>query len=160
MLTKENASFKYAIRYCEYCNKPMERKRYSNGELMSWTHYNRQKYCDKECMKAAFANKPKTGTSWMTVHYHARKLIPSGSCEICGSDRNIDVHHKDGNPQNNSIDNLQRLCRSCHMKAHRTQRKCLICGGKMKGLGYCNKHYIRYKKYGNPLWVSGKVVMK
>lgn len=21
----------------------------------------------------------------------------------------------------------------------------------IKGLGYCNKHYLRYKKYGNPL---------
>lgn len=146
----------HETRYCEYCGTPMERKRYSNGQLQCWTHYNRQKYCSKECMKAAFRAKPKTGTSWMTIHYHARNLLPNGCCEICGSTRNVDVHHKDGNPQNNTMGNLQRLCRSCHLKVHKHRRTCLICGDPVKGLGYCNKHYIRFKKYGNPLWKNGK----
>lgn len=141
----------HEMRFCAYCGKPMERKRLSNGQLMSWLHYNKQKYCNKECMRAAFKEMPKVGTSWMTVHYHARNLLPNGCCEICGSNRNVDVHHKDGNPQNNNQNNLQRLCRSCHMKAHRTQRVCSICGEKAKGLGYCNKHYIRFKKYGDPM---------
>lgn len=32
-------------------------------------------------------------------------------------------------------------------------KSCAIngCNGKYKGLGYCNKHYIRFKKYGDPL---------
>lgn len=141
----------HEARYCAFCGKPMERKRYSNGELMSWVHYNKQKYCGKECMSAAFKEKPKKGTSWMTVHYHARNLLPTGSCEICGSDRNVDVHHIDGNPRNNDLSNLQRLCRSCHIKAHRPQQTCSICGQKVKGYGYCNKHYIRFKKFGDPL---------
>ena len=146
----------HETRYCEYCQKPMERKRYSNGVLQSWNEYNKQKYCNRDCMKAAFKSKPKHGTSWMTIHYHARKLLPDGCCEICGSAKNVDVHHKDGNPQNNSPDNLQRLCRSCHMKAHRPHETCSICGTRAKGLGYCNKHYIRYKKYGDPLMVNGR----
>lgn len=144
------------IRYCAYCKKPMERKRYANGELECWNWYNRRKYCSMDCMKAAFRAKPKTGTSWMAVHYHARLLLPDGSCEICGSNKNVDVHHKDGNPQNNSLDNLQRLCRSCHIKAHHHAKKCLICGSRAKALGYCNKHYIRFKKYGDPLYVNGR----
>ena len=142
------------IRFCEYCKKPMERKRLSNGELLSWTHYNRQKYCDRECMKAAFRAKPHKGTSWMMVHYHARNLLPSGCCEICGSEKNVDVHHKDGNPQNNELSNLQRLCRSCHMKAHKQRHYCSICGKPVKGYGYCYKHYMRFKKYGNPMMVK------
>lgn len=141
----------HEVRYCEYCRKPMERKRWSNGKLQSWQHYNNQKYCNRNCMIASMKSNPKIGTSWMTVHYHARNLLPDGCCEICGSEKNVDVHHKDGNPKNNDLSNLQRLCRSCHVAAHRTRKPCLICGDKVKGLGYCDKHYQRYKKYGNPL---------
>lgn len=149
----------HKTRYCAYCGKPMERRRLSNGELMSWLHYNRQKYCNRECMKAAFRKKEKTGKSWMAIHRHARMLLPSGCCEICGSEKNVDVHHKDGNPWNNDITNLQRLCRSCHIKAHHHAKTCSICGAKVKGYGYCNKHYIRYKKYGSPL-MGAKGVME
>ena len=148
----------HKIRYCAYCSKPMERKRWSNGELQSWQHYNRQMYCNRECMRAAFQEKPKTGTGYMVGHYHARNLLSGGCCEICGSEKNVDVHHKDGNYLNNSLENLQRLCRSCHMKEHHVAKKCSICGAKVKGYGFCNKHYIRFKKYGNPLWLNGKEV--
>lgn len=150
----------HEIRYCEYCKKPIERKRLPSGELQSWLHYNKQKYCDRECMRAAFKAKPRTGTSRTITHLYARLLLPSGSCEICGSNKNVDVHHKDGNPQNNNIENLQRLCRSCHIRAHRVQKTCSICGARVKGYGYCNKHYMRFKKYGNPYMVNGKVVME
>ena len=146
----------HEIRYCKYCGKPMARKRWSNGELQAWQHYNQQTYCNRECMIAAFKERPKTGTSWMTVHKYARQIKPKGSCEICGSTKNVDVHHMDFNPQNNSLDNLQRLCRSCHLKAHRKPRVCSICGQRAKGYGYCNKHYVRFKKFGDPLWVNGK----
>lgn len=144
------------LKQCAYCGKIMERKRYSNGELECWTFYNKRKYCNRECMKNAFRSRKRRGTSWMAVHQYARLLKPTGSCERCGSNRNVDVHHIDGNPQNNSLDNLQRLCRSCHIKAHRVKSICSICGKEAKGYGYCNKHYIRFKKYGNPLWVNGK----
>lgn len=68
-----------------------------------------------------------------------------------------DVHHKDENPLNNSLDNLQRLCRSCHIKVHRA-KTCTIqnCNQKHKGYGYCDKHYQRLKKYGNPLQMTPK----
>lgn len=38
-----------------------------------------------------------------------------GDCELCGKPA-TDRHHKNGNTQDNSPDNIQRLCRSCHMK--------------------------------------------
>ena len=63
----------------------------------------------------------------------------------------MDVHHKDGDFHNNAPENLIRLCRSCHIKAHRKPKVCKICGAPMKGLGYCEKHYQRFKKYGDPL---------
>lgn len=77
-------------------------------------------------------------------------------CEKCGSDSKIDIHHKDENWMNNSIENLQALCRSCHLKEHRIKHNCKVdgCSTKVKGHGYCEKHYQRFKKWGNPLIIK------
>ena len=39
-------------------------------------------------------------------------------CSNCGSDEAIEVHHRDGDRTNNSIDNLLPLCRRCHRRLH------------------------------------------
>jgi len=39
-------------------------------------------------------------------------------CELCGSDYHITVHHKDGNPHNNRLENLQVVCWNCHLVYH------------------------------------------
>lgn len=36
-------------------------------------------------------------------------------CEQCGGNHIIQIHHKDGNPYNNKLENLRILCKSCHM---------------------------------------------
>lgn len=141
----------HEIRYCKRCGKPMARKRYSNGELECWNWYNRRVYCSMECLKADYREKPKYGTSWSSTHKYARQKKANGCCEICGKVGKTDVHHIDHNPQNNSPENLQRLCRSCHNLAHKRRKVCLICGKPEKGLNLCNKHYIRFKKFGDPL---------
>lgn len=48
------------------------------------------------------------------------------SCTICGATKDeiqIDTHHKDGNHENNKIENLQVICASCHKKLHWEQDK-------------------------------------
>jgi hypothetical protein len=90
-------------------------------------------------------------TTWGANHYHARKFVPRGPCEECGKPDALDVHHVDGNHANNLVENLKRICRSCHMKAHAVARVCEVCGKPQKGLGYCEKHYQRFKKWGDPL---------
>ncbi len=47
----------------------------------------------------------------------ARQLMPTPICELCGSVKNVDIHHRDKNPINNQIFNLQPLCRHCHIIA-------------------------------------------
>jgi len=37
-------------------------------------------------------------------------------------ERIIEVHHVDGNPANCEDDNLQPLCKPCHMRRHRIMR--------------------------------------
>lgn len=59
-----------------------------------------------------------------------------------------------GNHLNNSVENLVRICRSCHNREHRQRALCTICGTPAKGLGYCEKHYQRFKKWGDPTIVK------
>ena len=139
------------LKHCEYCGKKLERKRLPNGDLEYLIHFNRRKYCDRQCMAAAFDAKPvKENPGWTTAHYHARKLVLPGPCSKCGKPDASDVHHKDEDWQNNALENLERICRSCHNKEHRQRPSCKICGKPAKGLGYCNKHYLRFKKWGDP----------
>lgn len=148
-------------KYCEFCGKKLERKRFS-GRLEDLKVFKNRKYCDKECMKKAFIKTNAEKQEYGPAHASARMIMKNlkkteRKCEICGNTKNLDVHHIDKNFRNNSLENLMIVCRSCHLKLHKQKSVCIICGKPMDGgLGYCNKHYIRYKKYGNPLIVHGK----
>ena len=141
-------------RYCEHCSTKLERKRLPNGDLEYLIHFNRRKFCDAKCMGAAFNQRHSDEVGWSTAHYHARKMVPPGCCNRCGKPDARDVHHKDSNHLNNSPDNLERICRSCHTREHKRRASCTICGKPQKGLGYCEKHYQRFKKWGDPLLVK------
>ncbi len=47
-----------------------------------------------------------------------RRNYPAGPCERCLEKRPYEIHHKDRNWRNNSPDNLERLCSSCHGAEH------------------------------------------
>jgi hypothetical protein len=149
--------------YCAYCGKQMERKRFPNGKVESIKLFLRRKYCNRDCMRKAFVKDGDFSQEWRPAHQTATKVayIINGKgkvCQLCGATKNVDVHHIDGNYQNNTPDNLMIVCRSCHMKLHNKKSVCKICGKPIKGHGYCNVHYIRYKRYGNPLIYQGKLV--
>lgn len=93
---------------------------------------------------------------WMAEHRKARMICPPGPCELCGA-TDAEVHHKNEDWRDHSPTNLQRLCRSCHMKAHRSGARCLLCERPHKGLGYCDMHYQRFKKWGDPMKLGGPV---
>lgn len=46
--------------------------------------------------------------------------IARNRCVVCGSKENIEIHHLDGDTNNNEQCNLMVLCRNCH---HRLGRK-------------------------------------
>lgn len=52
------------------------------------------------------------------MHKRANAAKPPGPCERCAGPGQI-VHHKDENPWNNDLSNLERLCRPCHINHHR-----------------------------------------
>jgi hypothetical protein len=45
----------------------------------------------------------------------ASRVLNERVCSMCGSLLHIDVHHKDGDERNNVADNLEYMCRTCHM---------------------------------------------
>lgn len=115
---------KQAERYCEYCGTELVRKRF-NGRLEDFSVFNKRKYCNRECMKRGFLKIGKGDQTWTSAHHTARKIneliLQKDSCELCGSTQNLDIHHIDGNWQNNNLDNLMCLCRSCHTKHERNK---------------------------------------
>ena len=147
-------------KYCEFCGKKLERKRFSS-KLEDFGVFKKRKYCNRECMRMAFLKIGSFNQKYRTAHQTAvnifKMIQPEKKCSICGKIGKLDIHHKDHNYQNNSLENLQYLCRSCHNKEHRKKKFCTVCGEPMKGYGFCNKHYLRYKKYGDPLYTKNKV---
>ena len=138
------------IKFCHSCGKQLTRKVFSTGLLEGCTEFRHRKFCDSECMGRGFQGRFKTDVIPAQGRYRARTIKRKTFCERCGAAKSLDVHHRDENPLNNELSNLMVLCRSCHMKMHRTKLVCMICGNPQKGRGYCNKHLIRLRKFGDP----------
>lgn len=52
------------------------------------------------------------------------RRVKKSKCERCESDKFLIVHHKDENRENNVLENLETLCKSCHQAHHWSKRKC------------------------------------
>lgn len=118
--------------------------------------FNKRKYCNRLCMARAFdlRHKPEEQVGYAECHARARRIVGPGSCGRCGAKNARDVHHKNGDWRDNNQANLERICRSCHNRVYRKRKPCTICGKPQKGLGFCEKHYQRFKKHGDPLAVK------
>lgn len=104
-------------KHCAECGQTFNRKRFANGRLEDFQVFSRRRFCSLSCANS----QTKGGVSRSASHVQARKHL-RGSCESCGSTQALHVHHCDENWSNNSPDNLQTLCRSCHRSWHLTQR--------------------------------------
>lgn len=141
------------VKYCLQCGTQLVRTQYLNS-LEDATRFAKRKYCNKRCsglhhMKATV----------LRGAYHQRaKKFKKENCEACGTQSRLHVHHRNGDPSQNTHENCQTLCASCHLKWHwqngkkpgRVSAPCKVCSTPSRKWGYCQKHGQRFKKYGDP----------
>jgi hypothetical protein len=117
-------------RVCLTCGKEIP-QHYPSGERCKPGRYQKRQYCGLSCAAKALGSErgKKAAGHWhnpivgnMGMHARARKFLKE-VCEICGGTRRLSVHHKDTNPQNNDLVNLQTVCTPCHNRIHRSWEK-------------------------------------
>ena len=60
------------------------------------------------------------GVTYAAGYLRARRVVPDlGTCELCSNAPAYDRHHWNRDETDNRLDNLIRLCRSCHQTLHR-----------------------------------------
>lgn len=107
---------------CFLCKKPLWRKPSSKSKSGKYFCCNEHKNTATELDKGnrdLWSYKDATGRG----SYRKRALGNSKtkSCEVCGYSEHpgaLQVHHKDCNRSNNSLENLQILCPNCHEEFH------------------------------------------
>lgn len=62
------------------------------------------------------SGKPQTG-HWTRIARAARRKAEN-RCVKCGGVGALEVHHRDGQPLNNTPNNLMPLCHNCHVDVH------------------------------------------
>lgn len=142
------------IKHCATCNLKMERQRYA-GVLESMNNFLRRKYCNRSCMAKGMEREICSSLSHSRIKAH-RSV--KGHCQMCAATRRLHVHHKDGNPRNNTAENLMTLCPSCHRQIHskyfdlKTMQRvpCLHCDKPAVRAWLCHSHLTRRAKYGDP----------
>jgi hypothetical protein len=143
-------------RHCEYCGTLLVRR---VGEQS--TPWKKRRFCGYKCMGFS---KVGINPSSTTLSNRA-KLYRKSVCEGCGGTDRLATHHIDRDRYNNSPENLKTLCTHCHLKLHweedgpiraRKAGHCSVCGEPIDGggRGLCNKHYLRWKRWGHPLLVA------
>jgi 5-methylcytosine-specific restriction endonuclease McrA len=106
------------VKYCEHCGALMQRKRFGE-RLEDYGRFTRRVYCDKTCFSASLV-KPVPSRTYGRNKYFKKYL--GTSCDVCGVGTRLQIHHIDNDPSNNSLENIQTLCISCHTSHHHRAR--------------------------------------
>lgn len=58
--------------------------------------------------------------SEQTARQYRTALVATlgGECERCGTENELEIHHRDGDRENNDPGNLELLCKPCHNREH------------------------------------------
>jgi hypothetical protein len=149
--------------------------KYASGEKICWTKgkklSKKHKLNIKKSCKRGEENTSWSGEnpsysaahSWIKNHFgkavkceNKESNVLDFSCS--GKSNKFQWARKKGHRYSRSIDDYFQLCVSCHSKydSSPTTKICPIegCGKKVRRYGYCEKHGMRFKKWGNPLAVK------
>lgn len=96
---------------CPICNSTFTVKKGEPKEKIT---------CSRSCANTHFRSGSKH-PNWKDESTNYRSKVDITSCERCGYNTYINilqVHHKDRNRQNNTLENLEVLCPNCHCIEH------------------------------------------
>lgn len=136
-------------KYCKRCGTRLFRKRYG-GTLEDMAVFRRRAYCSLRCANSRGVR----GQSFSAQHTISRKQRKP-SCESCGTvpedSRQLHVHHINGDWKDHRPENLRTLCIRCHLPPHNRKPPvpCRCCEQNARKRGMCQKHYQRWRKYGD-----------
>ena len=112
---------------CLHCGTILKRKRFG-GRLEDRGVFLRRVYCNRTCMASAYVS----DTSQPNSKRRRTSRYRGSNCENCGTSTPLHGHHIDGNLDNDSPQNIQTLCASCHATHHhRARRAGLTVPGRM-----------------------------
>lgn len=80
-------------------------------------HGRNRTYKDGVYVKHGYNQAKENNNNWKGGTKY-RHLVIIEKCELCGSTKNLVVHHIDHNRRNNSKENLMVLCKKCHQEHH------------------------------------------
>lgn len=100
-------------------------KVFTRGRFKARTERTKNPFCSHACYHESLRGVPtKKGSGRASLRSYPpefkvlrRQLLRGASCVSCGLPAK-DLHHRDGNPENNSVENLAPTCRSCHTLHH------------------------------------------
>lgn len=146
---------------CQFCGAQMERQRFGD-RLEDRSAFSRRVYCGSGCMAKAMEKEICQSASHSRMKA-AKTATPS--CDNCGMQGGLHVHHRDENPSNNAPSNLRTLCPSCHRKSHSPnytgedlrRKNCAHCNQPSRKLGLCATHLSRLRRHGHPLAKKVKI---
>lgn len=73
---------------------------------------NEKQFNIKEDVKESIINNENNDYKNKAFQYY------NNECERCGANNELEVHYRNGNHTNNDIENLEVLCKKCHVKIH------------------------------------------
>ena len=131
-----------------------ERKTYKEiGKILGITHQRVHQIYKDYIMPSGIADE---------LAYSVIRARDKNYCVICDSRKNIEIHHINGIKRDNNLDNLVSLCRKCHHKVEKQDRK-TIKKDKQEKRFFNPREPINYEKKYKPifcLYCNKKVILK
>ena len=99
-----------ATKQCQHCGIQMVQPRWANGKLDNL--FSQRKFCSSTCAGQRETTDPAAGRK------RAQRSVEMHQCNRCWTLANLQRHHIDRNPMNNTPENIEVLCQTCHLREH------------------------------------------